>query len=1144
MEEESKFISVISNQIKSQQNSYILNPIKKQNEFIENMNSNLVKKKNQRKYSQNKRNKNIFVILLKCFIIFTLTEHKISSMNTNRALQSNSSFILLKSSYVGTQNILASDYNGGYPDKIYLNENLVEGTPTNAIDLPSTDLIIKLEWNDKINNCKNMFKGLGNLTEIDLSNFDSSLVTDTSFMFSSCSSLTSINLNNFITSSVRNMAGMFRYCSNLLSIDFSNFDTSLVTTFDEFLRSCNKLISVDVSSFNTSLVTDMGVMFREETNLKFLDLSNFDTSRVTRMYGMFSFCTSLTSLVLTSFNTSAVKIFSYFLEGCNHLIEVNVKNFDTSSAIDMQGMFSNCMIITELDVSNFNIKNVVKINSMFNDCENLLSINLSNFDTSNVDKMDSLFKNCQKLTSIDLYNFDTSKVTDMRNMFRNCKTLTSINLSNFNTNSCTDYSNMFYDCQNLKYIRLNNFYETNTTLFDNFIDESNTELNLCFNITNNSRLYQNYKEHFIKECLFDFKEDTPTTEIIKESTQQQYYTSFLETTNYFQTSIYNETLNNYLDNINTQINDIIQRYLNKSFDIDEINENIHYEVQMDDILVRFTTTNYLKNHTNDNKTSIDLGTCESILKTSYNISENYSLYVLLSEVPQDGIKIPKVGYEVFEINDKNDLIQLNLSVCGDEKIEISIPVNINEDIDIYNSSSGYYNDICYPTKSNNGFDICLNDRRNEFIDNNLTLCEENCDLVGYDNVNKKAKCSCDIKKDSPLIDNIKIDKEKLKKNFIDIDNIANIKFMKCYKIVFKKENIKKNWGFYILGFIFCLFLICLFLFYFKYYKIFFGEIGNMFLDLKYKKTNMENVNNKKNKIQNPPTKEKKKKSKKKNKKQKRRKKKESDNKIIVFSNEQNKTNSLMSSKYIPNTNNTNNTNIDYNLDYTDSELNSLPYNEAIILDKRTYWQYYVSLLKKYHLLLFSFYPNEDYNSRIIKIFLFFFFFSAHFTINALFYTDSTMHQIYEDEGAFNFIYQIPQILYSSIISALIGTLVKFFSLSEKNILQVKQEKKKNPKDINNKIKKLFICLKIKFAVFFIVTPIILIVFWYYITCFCAIYKNTQSHLIKDSLISFLMSLIYPFGLLLLPGIFRRIALKAEKADKNLLYKFSQLLEYI
>ena len=104
---------------------------------------------------------------MKFFIIFTLIEHKITSMYPNRALQSNSLFILLKSSYVGTQNILGSDYNGGYPDKIYLDQTLVEGTETNVINLPSNESIIKLEWNDKINNCKNMFKGLGNITEID-----------------------------------------------------------------------------------------------------------------------------------------------------------------------------------------------------------------------------------------------------------------------------------------------------------------------------------------------------------------------------------------------------------------------------------------------------------------------------------------------------------------------------------------------------------------------------------------------------------------------------------------------------------------------------------------------------------------------------------------------------------------------------------------------------------------------------------------------------------------------------------------------------------------------------------------------------------------------------------------------------------------
>ena len=97
-----------------------------------------------------------------------------------------------------------------------------------------------------------------------------------------------------------------------------------------------------------------------------------------------------------------------------------------------------------------------------------------------------------------------------------------------------------------------------------------------------------------------------------------------------------------------------------------------------------------------------------------------------------------MGYEVFNLNEEYNLIQLNLSLCQNEKIEISIPVNINEDIDKYNSSSGYYNDICYPSTSNYGTDICLNDRREGFIDNNLTLCEENCDLIYYDYNYKKA----------------------------------------------------------------------------------------------------------------------------------------------------------------------------------------------------------------------------------------------------------------------------------------------------------------------------------------------------------------------------------------------------------------------
>ena len=65
------------------------------------------------------------------------------------------------------------------------------------------------------------------------------------------------------------------------------------------------------------------------------------------------------------------------------------------------------------------------------------------------------------------------------------------------------------------------------------------------------------------------------------------------------------------------------------------------------------------------------------------------------------------------------------------------------------------------------------------------------------------------------------------------------------------------------------------------------------------------------------------------------------------------------------------------------------------------------------------------------------------TVNALFFNDSTMHKIYQDKGKFDFIYQIPQILYSTIITAVISLLIKFLALSEKNIIDIKKIIKKD-----------------------------------------------------------------------------------------------------
>ena len=143
------------------------------------------------------------------------------------------------------------------------------------------------------------------------------------------------------------------------------------------------------------------------------------------------------------------------------------------------------------------------------------------------------------------------------------------------------------------------------------------------------------------------------------------------------------------------------------------------------------------------------------------------------------------------------------------------------------------------------------------------------------------------------------------------------------------------------------------------------------------------------------------------------------------------------------------------LNYNDYELNNLTYKKALKIDKRTYFQYYLSLLRMKHMLIFTFYTYTDYNSKFIKIILFLFSFSLSFTINALFFDDKTLHKIYEDKGEFNFIYQIPNILYSTIITSLINIIIKYLSLTENKILEIKKENNFVKDKIFTNLKKLY-----------------------------------------------------------------------------------------
>ena len=224
----------------------------------------------------------------------------------------------------------------------------------------------------------------------------------------------------------------------------------------------------------------------------------------------------------------------------------------------------------------------------------------------------------------------------------------------------------------------------------------------------------------------------------------------------------------------------------------------------------------------------------------------------------------------------------------------------------------------------------------------------------------------------------------------------------------------------------------------------------------------------------------------------------------------------------------------------DSELNSLKYKLAIQLDKRTYFEFYWSLTKRKQLVLFAFCVSNDYNLFILKFSLLLISFSLYLSMNGFFFNDKTMHKVYKDNGKYDFIYKLPQLIYSVISSTLIRAILRALCLSENNILELKRKNKRKDNEPFEISKKVLSNIKIKFIIFFVFSAILMILFWYYISCFCAVFINTQIILIKDSIFSFFLSNCYAFGLNLITGLFRIYSLRKGK-DKQILYKFSQIL---
>ena len=188
--------------------------------------------------------------------------------------------------------------------------------------------------------------------------------------------------------------------------------------------------------------------------------------------------------------------------------------------------------------------------------------------------------------------------------------------------------------------------------------------------------------------------------------------------------------------------------------------------------------------------------------------------------------------------------------------------------------------------------------------------------------------------------------------------------------------------------------------------------------------------------------------------------------------------------------------------------------------------------------MFTFLSWNDYNLFYVKIEKFLFLLVTTLVMNSLLFEDETIHKLYLEEGKYNFGQSLPQIIYSLLIAHAIEIFLCFLTMTDRHIYEIKSLKK--TKELNEQISRIIKVIKIKLIVFFALTAVVFLFYWYCLASFCAVYQKSQGFLILNAFLSILVHLIDPFIIYAIIAFMRVISLKySNKKGMKYLYNISK-----
>ena len=695
-----------------------------------------------------------------------------------------------------------------------------------------------------------------------------------------------------------------------------------------------------------------------------------------------------------------------------------------------------------------------------------------------------------------------------------------------------DTTNCVLKCDYYYYILFNIYYCTDNNQCPSDVPLLVRNKGKCIDNCYNDN---EYKYRFNYECYIECPEDTTKDGDficrLKNKKKCYLYNDFLSNINY------NDLEYNHFDTF-------IKRYI---YGFNDTDFHIDFYQSKNYTITIYKTMECLK-ELEMISTIIDFRECYEKVQNKYNFVGR-NLIILIADFFNDK-KLENTLFYFFD-PDTGDELPIN-EICKDVEITIEKSltyypeINIenakffeNQDINIFNTSDIFYNDLCYSFESPNGKDVPLKERILLFYPN-VTLCENNCNNVGVNLTTMKAICQCKM---NQLINGAKDASKLVGLDIPDLIDSLSIDVMKCYKTLFKAKYFIKCYG----GFI-CLFLIIAqtiftaFAIKISMYKIRKNTFSllerySSLIHSKYevqfppKKSSLNNNNNNmnlnsetkyknssmsiKNFLKSPTEdyKEKKDKNKLNHLKDRGKSMKYNDiNKSINASNFQ--------------------LNDELNIqEYLKTSMDELDYDELIEKDNRTFFKIFIDKLKVSQIFIDLIFNNNWIIPRTIKFIFLIVKIDLYMAVNALFYNQDYITNLYylnEDKNIFSFVPRsLNRIIYTSVASGILDFIISLLFPPENKIKKILMRKRNSFKEKKNKALVSMKNIINNYRIFFVISYILTVISWYFISCFNNVYPYLKIEWIKSSIFIIIIMQILPIFTSFIFAILRIISIKCK-----------------